>query len=313
MANIGVRSPFFYSLANLSGEYFKITLTINGTLRYTIAKSSPDEAHFDISELIRDYIDFVYDGTMPSPTNFESLGYSAEVAVGYEIYSTSDGSGSPIDTGGITFDAYDAYSLFEDQDDDYNLPANGVLLTNKTIWLPENTTGSFYYVTSNVISKQDVSTSATSITVAGDTVTIRRFPCSKYDAKKVVFINRYGMPQQLWFFGKTIGSSSFTSEQYKSSNITGGGIYNKYEHQYKKFDVNSRTKYVLNTGFVSEDYNDSITELMLSEQVWIHTDSTVRPINVTSSDVTYRTSLNDKMVEYSIEVEQANDLISTMR
>jgi len=51
----------------------------------------------------------------------------------------------------------------------------------------------------------------------------------------------------------------------------------------------------------------------MSEQVWMHIDGTVRPINVTTSDVNYRTSLNDKMVQYTLEVQQANDLISTMR
>ena len=45
----------------------------------------------------------------------------------------------------------------------------------------------------------------------------------------------------------------------------------------------------------------------------MHTDGDVKPVNIKTSDVTYRTSLNDKLVEYTIEVEQAYDLISTMR
>ena len=52
---------------------------------------------------------------------------------------------------------------------------------------------------------------------------------------------------------------------------------------------------------------------MLSEKVWIHIDSEVRPVNVTDTGVTYRTSVNDKLVAYTVIVEQANDLISTMR
>lgn len=314
MSNIGVRSPYFISMSNSSGEYFKLTITINTVLRYTLTKVTPDEAHFEISELIRDYIDIEYNGTMPSDPADSSSGYSADVSLGLTIYDNTSGTGVPISTSGVTLNAFDGYSFFEDQDDDYNLPATGVLLTSNTIWLPEDTAGVFYYTSSNVISKYDIGTTTEGdVSVAGETVTIRRFDCTRFDPIKVVFINRYGMPQELWFFGKTIESSSFTSDKYKSSNITAGGVYSKYEHQYKKFDAKGKKAYIINTGFVSEDYNSSIDELLMSEQAWMHIDGTVRPINVTTSDVSFRTSLNDKVVQYSLEVEQANDLISTMR
>lgn len=314
MANIGVRSPYFQSLSNVSGEYFKIEITINSTLRYTLTKVTPDEAHFEISELIRDYINIQYNGTMPTDPADSSSGYSADVSLALKIYDNTAGTGTPISSTTATFNAFDAYAFFEDQDKDYTLPSTAVLLTSKTIWLPENTAGVFYYTSTDVVTKYDIGTTTEGdISVAGDTVTIRRFDCTKYDSIKVVFINRYGMPQELWFFGKTIESSSYTSDQYKSANITGAGVYSKYEHQYKKFDTKGKKKYIINTGFVSDDYNASIDELLMSEQSWMHIDSTVRPINVLTADIDFRTSLNDKLVQYSLEVEQANDLISTMR
>lgn len=314
MANIGVRSPYFQSLSNVSGEYFKIEITINSTLRYTLTKVTPDEAHFEISELIRDYINIEYNGTMPTNPADSASGYSADVSLALKIYDNTAGTGTPISDTTVTFDAFDAYAFFEDQDKDYTLPSTAVLLTSKTIWLPENTAGVFYYTSTDVVTKYDIGTTTEGdISVAGETVTIRRFDCTKYDPIKVVFINRYGMPQELWFFGKTIESSSYTSDQYKSANITGAGVYSKYEHQYKKFDAKGKKKYVINTGFVSQDYNASIDELLMSEQSWMHIDSTVRPINVLTADIDFRTSLNDKLVQYSLEIEQANDLISTMR
>lgn len=314
MANIGVRSPYFQSLSNVSGEYFKIEITINSTLRYTLTKVTPDEAHFEISELIRDYINIEYNGTMPTNPADSASGYSADVSLALKIYDNTAGTGTPISDTTVTFDAFDAYAFFEEQDKDYTLPSTAVLLTSKTIWLPENTAGVFYYTSTDVVTKYDIGTTTEGdVSVAGDTVTIRRFDCTKYDPIKVVFINRYGMPQELWFFGKTIESSSYTSDQYKSANITGAGVYSKYEHQYKKFDAKGKKKYVINTGFVSQDYNASIDELLMSEQSWMHIDSTVRPINVLTADIDFRTSLNDKLVQYSLEIEQANDLISTMR
>ena len=314
MANIGVRSPYFQSLSNVSGEYFKIEITINSTLRYTLTKVTPDEAHFEISELIRDYINIEYNGTMPTYPGNSSSGWSADVSIDLKIYDNTAGTGTPISDTTVTFDAYDAYAFFEDQDKDFTLPANGVLLTSRVIWLPEDTAGVFYYTASDVVTKYNIGTTTEGdVSVAGTTVTIRRFDCTKYDPVKVVFVNRFGMPQELWFFGKTIESGSFTSDQYKSADITAGGVYSKYKHQYKKFDAKGKKKYIINTGFVSQDYNASIDELLMSEQSWMHIDSTVRPINVLTADIDFRTSLNDKLVQYSLEIEQANDLISTMR
>lgn len=313
MANIGVRSPYFISLSNASGENFKLDITINSTLRYSLVKVVSDEAHFDVAELIRDYINIEYNGTMPTYPGNSSSGWSADVSITNYIYSDAGGT-TQIATSTDTFDAYDGYAFFEDQDEDFTLPANGVLLTSKTIWLPENTAGVFYYTSTDVVTKYDIGTTTEGdVSVAGTTVTIKRFDCTKYDPIKVVFVNRFGVPQELWFFGKTTESSSFSSDQYKSSDITGGGVYSKYKHQYKKFDTKGKKKYIINTGFVSEDYNASIDELLMSEQSWMHIDSTVRPINVLNTDISFRTSLNDKLVQYTLQVEQANDLISTMR
>ena len=315
--NIGVRSPYFVTVGNLSGEYFTLNVNINGTLRYSLAKAVSDSATFEISELIRDYINISYNGTMPSSADIidDATGWCADVSLGWAAYDNAEGTGSPLYTGGVSLVAYDAYKFFSETGYNYSLPSSDVLLTSRTIWLPEDTAGAFYYTNSTVITKYDIGTTTTGTVtpVGSETVTIKRFNCTSHDPIKLVFINRFGMPQELWFFGRTTASTSVESEQYKSSNISANGTYNIYEHQFKKLDVRSKTKYTLNTGFVTEDYNDSITELMMSEQVWMHVDGTVRPINVASTDVTYRTSLNDKLVEYTIEVEQANDLISTMR
>lgn len=315
--NIGVRSPRFVTVGALSGEYFTLNVTINGTLRYSLAKAVSDSATFEISELIRDYINISYNGTMPSSADIidDANGWCADVSLGWTAYDNPEGTGIPLYVGGVSLVAYDAYKFFSETGYNYSLPSSDILLTTGTVWIPEGENMSIYYTNATVINKYGIGITHPEgdILLEGYNLNIRRYKCTGYDPIKLVFINRFGMPQELWFFGRTTASTSVESEQYKSSNISANGTYNIYEHQFKKLDVRSKTKYTLNTGFVTEDYNDSITELMMSEQVWMHIDGTVRPINVASTDVTYRTSLNDKLVEYTIEVEQANDLISTMR
>jgi hypothetical protein len=73
----------------------------------------------------------------------------------------------------------------------------------------------------------------------------------------------------------------------------------------------------LSSGFLSESYNEVFKQLMLSEKVWItnltNTDEQVLPINIKTSDITYKTSLNDKLVEYTIEFENSYNVLNDIR
>lgn len=314
--NIGVRSPRFVTVGSLGEVRFDLNVTINGTLRYELVKIVDDSATFEISELIRDYINISYNGTMPSASDYttNSNGYIADVGLGWEAWDNVEATGSPAYYGGVSLVAYDGYKFFDETGYNYSLPTSAVLLTSKTIWLPENTAGAFYYTNGTILYKYDITTSQEgNFTLVGQTVTVKRQDCSKHDPVKLVFVNRFGILQELWFFGKTTESTRVQGDQYKSSNISANGSYNRYEHQFKKFDMHGKKTYVINSGFVDDGYNDSVNELLFSEQVWMHIDNNVIPVNLLTSDVSYRTSLNDKLVQYTIEVEQAYDLISTMR
>ena len=74
----------------------------------------------------------------------------------------------------------------------------------------------------------------------------------------------------------------------------------------------------MSSGFLSEEYNEVFKQMMLSEKVWVTniTDrwrTSVLPINVKTSDITYKTSLNDKLVEYTIEFDKSFDTINNIR
>lgn len=315
--NIGVRSPQFITVGNTGGVRFELNVTINGTLRYELVKLVDDSATFEIAELVRDYINISYNGTMPTATAYttNSNGYIADVGLGWTAYTNTAGTGTPSYTGGVSLVAYDAYKFFDETGYNYSLPSSEILITADTVWLPEGESMTVYYTNATVLSHYEIGTTHPEgdILLTNYTLNVRRYPCSKHDPTKLVFVNRFGVLQELWFFGRTTESSRVKSEQYKSANISANGSYNRYEHQFKKFDLHGKKNYVINSGLVSEGYNDSINELLLSEQVWLHIDNDVVPVNVLTSDVSYKTSLNDKLVQYTLELEQAYDLISTMR
>lgn len=314
----GARSPYFVDFAATNVNSALCKITINSTLVYTLFKTGlvNNAVSFEVSELIRDYINVDYTGSLSTTPLTD---YGATVNIDIELYASTDASGGYTGIKGYNASFYDGYTFFDEQDRAFDITTDRNLISNDVIWLPEDTAGAFYYydadsATSGDVLRKSITTTDTSVTtVGGLSVSIKRFPCSRYDAKKLVFINRYGLPQELWFFGKTIESTEVKSDQYKSSNITTTGVYSKYEHQFNSFDVNGQSSYTLNSGFISEDYNEAMKELMLSERVWLHIDNDVRPVNVKSTNITYKTSLNDKLVEYSVELQQSNDLISTMR
>lgn len=146
------------------------------------------------------------------------------------------------------------------------------------------------------------------------TVHIEEMPCNKHEAIKVTFCNRYGALQDLWFTARNTQSLKVESEEYKSSMVNFGTLsYSVTEHQQQVFNKQGVEKIILNTGLVNEDYSLWMKELMLSEKVWMKKDGTTYPIKITSSNLTEKTSVNDKSFNYSIEAEYAFDKVQNIR
>lgn len=306
MPNIGVRSPYFiYAGPQSGGVSATMTLTIDSTNVYTITKTTGTEFLVDISDIVRDFVNPTYDGIL----DLDSIG-EVPVTTSVQFYDSNlVAVGSPYTQSHTAFDGYNYFS----EGNNAQITPGGVvtiMLSGDTIWAPEGVGGIFY--SANQIYDVFTNTySGTDTLKAG--ITIKRYECTKYTPVKSVFVNKFGVPQELYFFGKTIESTSTTRESYKANIVGSNGASSVYSHQNRSFDVNGTTRYILNTGFVDESYTEYIRELMLSENVWLQVDGKIRPVTPISSEVTFRTSLNDKMVQYTVEFEQANDLISSVR
>ena len=149
-------------------------------------------------------------------------------------------------------------------------------------------------------------------------VKVKTMQCDKYPDRKVTFVNKFGVFQDIYFFAKEIESIKTTSDEYKSNVVDFSTLtYNQYKHQYQSFNVQGRENITLNTGYVTEDYNELLKQVMLSEQVWLtkttDTESNIYPVKPVTSSLTYKTSLNDKLVDYTIEFEYSFDKIQNIR
>lgn len=130
---------------------------------------------------------------------------------------------------------------------------------------------------------------------------------------KIVFVNKYGALQDLWFFKKSTLALNTQQEKFKR-NIVSSGSYNTYSHQDDVLYKNGRQSLQLNTGFYPEEYNDVFKELMLSEMVWIEYGANNNlPVTILSSAFNYKTSINDRLINYTIDIEFAFQAINNIR
>jgi hypothetical protein len=139
----------------------------------------------------------------------------------------------------------------------------------------------------------------------------------KYEPKKVTFINKFGALQDMYFFKKSVEKFTVKKETYKSNILDSNYSYSRSNHVNRNFNVIGNESVTLSSGYLSEEYNEVFKQLLLSEKVWLtnltDTDEQVLPINVKTSNITYKTSLNDNLIEYTFDFDKSFDTINNIR
>ena len=154
--------------------------------------------------------------------------------------------------------------------------------------------------------------------VKTDVINVETLQECKYEPKKVTFVNKYGALQDMYFFKKSVEKMNVTKESYKSNILLAGSYtYSTSNHVYRDFNVVGKESITLSSGFLSEEYNEVFKQMMLSEKVWVTNinddGEQVLPINVKTSNITYKTSLNDKLVEYTFDFDNSFNVINDIR
>ena len=304
-------------------------------LRYELSKqriSSQDNVLFEISELVRDYIDVTFNNDYPSTTKWVTA-----VTRLYDADGEEFATGSPVTN---SYLAMDGYGYFEDGINPQL--SDNLLMSNTTIYLPESTAGKLPIFAEGVgtVTIDSVDTQITDngnsnqkiqyITIPADsetiqvydtddttllkTVTVNNVCEPKFTPYKVTFVNKHGAYQDVYFFKKSVESMSVTDEQYKANIINTASVtYPTYKGQQERYNVSATKKVQLNTGFVNEDFNLAIEELLLSENIWIRWEGRTLPVIVTTKDHTYKTSLNDRLINHTLEFEFAFSKINNIK
>ena len=145
-----------------------------------------------------------------------------------------------------------------------------------------------------------------------DVIKVQEIEECKHSPYKVTFINKYGALQDLWFFKRANLSLSTNQENY-TANIVSNGTYSISQASKTIFNKTGVESLKLNTGFYPESYNEIFRQLSLSQEVWIMYEGETLPITVMTSSLNYKTSINDKLINYTIDVEFAFNKINNIR
>ena len=333
MADIALRSPQFkHKEIPSSGVLSSVcTVTVDGTLRYTLTKNveASTSVNFDISELARDYLEIEYKGNfwaqyvdiVTTITNYAGLnGQGAAVGTattytdrGFESYGTFTENSNP-----LVYQLRPRFLIADELNSSGTFNITVLAPTGKAVILPNIDLG-------GTLSALIVSGTPTSVVWNGITVTIKRIDCTKYgDGKKVIFINKYGAQQELWFFLKNTTAIGRTNDGFKSNTITyptdDHATYSNRNAPNKVFNTQAKRTHNLSSGYYPEFANEYFEQLLLSEYVWMEIPSRedsrvniVTPVKVKTSSVNFKTSVNDRLIEYTMEFEEAYDYINNIR
>ena len=337
--NYALRTPI-YASASSSGANTasaKCVITVGGTTVYTIIKEATQNVtvQFEIAELLRDYLEISYIGnpqyiTFGSSIQFFNLPNAEGTAQGPAV-STVGGDG------------YESYGLFSEginptiPFENVQLPAWLIAEANPlasdsndryVIYVPFGVAGKVSYIDSseNIVAT-NYTDSDTSINPAdAPRLNIQRIDCSKYgDGRMITFINKFGVIQDLWFFLKRVKSINRTNESFQSNTLTNttatsAPSYLKANAPKKLFNTQAKQTHTLSSGYYPESANLFFEQLLLSEYIWYTRPKDtqpnvdhVTPVIVNTSSMVYKTSLNDRLVEYTIVFEDAFDYINNIR
>lgn len=129
----------------------------------------------------------------------------------------------------------------------------------------------------------------------------------------LVYKNKWGVLESLPLSRKSSKTLNIKSEEFKRSIVDVNGSYNINRHTNKQFNTNGTEELVLNTNWIPEYMNQAIEEAMLSEELWlIDENNIITPVVRKDNNISYKTQLNDKLIQYTIKVEQSHSTIKTI-
>ena len=131
----------------------------------------------------------------------------------------------------------------------------------------------------------------------------------KYDNVRIKWKNRFGAYDYFNFQLVSRKSFSTKTSTYQPQVGSWGGSslqYQQYETSIQNYTVDAEQKLIVNTDYVSESYNEIFKQLLMSDEIyWVYDESNgdIRPLTITTSNVTFKTGVVDKLIQYQFDFQ----------
>ena len=285
---------------------------------------------FEVAELIRDYIDQTNTNTSGTVWAKITLSDGVQLPIDYSFLCTEGyiSSYEPVQT---YLNAPNTEALLQSnrnviiaEGESMNVPVYAKYASYYTKTTSGSTIAAVYFDdlmhSESQIDYINITSDDTLIELYADaslieTITIEKAECSKYANNRLMFVNKYGAKQEFFVNMKSIEKIRVKDSGFNRNVIN----YNTLSidngiHGYKRNVSETRESFTLNTPFLDEGNVQAFEELLLSEYVWMSKDgSNYTPVTVKDNSMTRKTHLNDKLIQYTINVESSFNLINNQR
>ena len=346
-----VTTPFVNPLGGaVSGESYTLTIlvwngvkasppTATASNSYVITKTNPTSStgsdKINIARLINDFIDFTPVSTTATSVINGSNNWWCKTSVFYENDATVQQAATKLFSLGYSYgnegENVESISNFlasataeyrADRNSVFTVPIlvdEAVTTAVTIISYPDNEINFSSTIAATTTSGQLVkllwieladTTTDTYITVKKDTVSIATIIIKdeyKYTPVDIVFLNKEGSQETITFFKEKIDRLNVSKESYESDS----GQPSAGNHQFKEYNVQAKSSFSINSGFVHESYNDVFNELMLSDRVWIY-DGSFTPINIKTSSIEYKTRQRNRLINYLVDYEYSYNEVNNI-
>lgn len=311
------------------------------TPTYTLTKNAltttSGDITFEISALIRDY--FIHSGKAYSQINDEFVD-AVWLETELDVVQVTDPQPATVNNLYLVFDGYSEYvdgvnytgtdvivntidvftgsdvelPVFVNSDgaDEIEFYADNKFQSSIDLSLQESSTLSYdkvYYMSyTNAINDIDeIRLKQGGIVIS--TISVNYIDECKYTPKQIRFINKNGLLHTFYAFKKSVLSLNSKRDTYNRNvgSVKGSAYtYNPTAHQRQDYNVTGNESITLNTGWINEDKNVLLEQLLRSRDIWVDD----IPVRLKTNSLELKTRLNDKLINYTLSFDYAHDFIN---
>jgi hypothetical protein len=138
-------------------------------------------------------------------------------------------------------------------------------------------------------------------------------PCeNRYGLIPLHYLNRWGVYESYVFNALHRTQVDVTRESFQRAMYAQTDMSARWAYGYQintPYMVNAKEKYTLNSNYIPEGDNDSVQQMFLSDNILLE-DGSIKSATITDSSLGFKTRTNDKLIDYTINLEVNSPLIN---